>query len=149
MLNVLVISSRSTAMNEWLNHLIINTTLKHFKKSGVHSGILICKFEIYSKSSLIIKYSTYIAIAAQWHMGQAWFSYTRLDRHLISQLNAHSRSPSLSHTPLCSFSNPPFLSVSCSPSIISFFSIFHSHALNLSLNPAPFLYFLSFPWPYH
>lgn len=64
----------------------------------------------------------HVAIAAQRHMDQAWFPHTRLDRHLISQLNAHSRSPSLSHTPLCSFSNPQFLSLSLAFFLLSVFS---------------------------
>lgn len=74
------------------------------------------------------------------HMDQAWFPHTRLDRHLISQLNAHSRSPSLSHTPLCSFSNPQFLSLSLSrtPSIICFFQ---SLILTPSISPWTLLHF--------
>lgn len=61
---------------------------------------------------LNIQYMHTVAIAAQRHMDQAWFPHTWLGRHLISQLNAHSQSPSLSHTPLCSFSNPPHFSLS-------------------------------------
>lgn len=72
-------------------------------------------------------------------MGQAWFPHTRLDRHLISQLNAHSQSPSLSYTPLCSFSNPLFLSLSCSLSIISFFP--QSLILTPSISPWTLLHF--------
>lgn len=107
MLSVLKIGSGSTAINERLHHTIINTTLKHLGYSYV---------QILNIPEMIINYkiqNIYVAQAAQGRVGQALFPYTRLDRRLISQLNAQSLPPSLSYTPLCYFSNPLFFSLSC------------------------------------
>lgn len=133
MLSVLKIGSGSTAINERLHHIIINTTLKHLGYSYV---------QILNIFEMIINYNIqniYVAQAAWRRVGQAWFPSTRPDRRLISQLNAQSLPPSLSYTPLCYFSNPLFLSLSC----FFFLPNSHSHALNLSLNPGPFLFLIS------